>query len=87
MPIVKVLNNKILIHNRNLSKYSNKYLTWAAGKLKLPLPKNANTNDITRRFYVKYISDPNNFSKKWWKVTYHESKMQRILTHVLNSKT
>lgn len=57
-PIVKVLNNKVLIHNRNLNKYSLEYLSWAAKKLKLPLPANANINDIKRRFYVKYVSKP-----------------------------
>ena len=58
VPIVKILNNRVLIHNRNLSKYSIQYLTWAAKKLNLPLPKNANTNDIMRRFYVKYVTTP-----------------------------
>ena len=58
-PIVKIINNKVVIHNRALNQYSIKYLTWAAEKLKVPLPKNANISDITRRFYVKYILKPN----------------------------
>ena len=58
MPIVKIINKTLVIHNRTLNRYSNDYLTWAAEKLKVPLPKNAKTSDIIRRFYVKYVNKP-----------------------------
>ena len=59
MPAVKVLNGtRVLIHNRNLNAYSNIYLKFAAEKLKIQVPANANKSDIIRRIYVKYTTKP-----------------------------
>ena len=54
-PVVKVMNGQVLIHNRNLSSYSNAFLVNAAKKLKIPA---TSKTDIIRKMYIKYVMKP-----------------------------
>ena len=54
-PVIKVVNGQVLIHNRNVSSYSNKFLTHVAKKLKIPA---TSKSDIIRKMYVKYVVKP-----------------------------